>query len=707
MSDATKGFYCRALALLLSFILLFVFLPIHAVAEELQEIITEETPTAQGRAALVWGDDVRVRSLPGTNSSPLLHNGREIRLFKSHGHTVTVKGDEVPSQDSNPTPWFAVSFQWEGVSYEGYLRSDLLRFVPEHIEVPEPEPNLNFEEQLACFPESYHASLKALHELHPSWNFEAFETNLDWETVLQEENKFGKSLTNSNYVSYYSTVHSYDWETDTHYPLEAGVWYQAAPSLVAYYMDPRNFLTDMEIFQFEKLTFNSATQTEETIALMLTGSFMDGATTVDLQGNTVSYAKVFLDAAYANNVSAFHLVARCIQEVGWQGQSYCKGTFPGYENYYNFFNIGSTTSLGPTGGMMYAKDQGWDTPYKAIVGGGAFIGNSYIAVGQDTPYFQKFSVVDPAYYYWHQYMTNIAAASGEGKIQRGEYVEMDFLENSFTFRIPVYKNMPTSPARIPAATGSANNYLRSLSVEGYSLTPSFDFYDCLQNGTSVYTLIITGNVPFVNVSAVAASSTAQITGHVGQVNLAAGENLLTITVCAASGDVKQYTLRIILNGEGSGSGPEGGGETPPPTPQPIPSGWDPQVVIKGSRISKITPGTTTDQLIASLGLYGNAAATVTDAGGNGFSGALRTGCRLHYYDGTNTTVFVIVLYGDCNGDSAIDAIDLLATRRYLLGVTGLSEEYLEAADTNHDGSVDAIDLLLVRRYLLNLSSIEQ
>ncbi|MBR7164995.1 MAG: dockerin type I repeat-containing protein, partial [Clostridia bacterium] len=145
----------------------------------------------------------------------------------------------------------------------------------------------------------------------------------------------------------------------------------------------------------------------------------------------------------------------------------------------------------------------------------------------------------------------------------------------------------------------------------------------------------------------------------------------------------------------------------PPASQPIPSGWNPRVTIKGSRISGIQPGTTVDQLISSLGLFGNAAATATGADGSAVSGALRTGCRLHYYDGSRTTVFIIVLYGDCNGDSAIDAIDLLATRRCLLGLTSLTDEYLEAADTNHDGTVDAIDLLLVRRYLLNLSSIEQ
>jgi len=687
----------RITAFLLSLVLLFVYLPLSVLAEE------------GDREGVMIADAVRVRKGPGINHDALKHNGVVINLY--HGHKLTVHGDAVESSDGDPLPWYSVTFNFDGTEYSGYIRSDFVQVIDPSDPTVKPEPappNLSFDEQLALFPESYHASLKALHELHPSWNFEVFDTGLDWNVVLQNENVYGRSMTNSKYVSYYSTVHSYDWETDTHSPLEAGVWYQASPALVAYHMDPRNFLTDTEVFQFEKLTYSAASQTEEAIASMLKGSFMADQTTPGPDGEPITYAKAFLLAAQAAKVSAFHLVTRCIQEVGWQGQSYCKGTYPGYEGYYNFFNIGAHN--GAEAGMVYAKNEGWDSAYKAIYYGAFFIVNGYIAAGQDTPYFQKFSVVDPDKYYWHQYMTNIAAASSEGKLQRAEYVELGLIDSALTFRIPVYKNMPASPAPIPAATGSSNNYLRSLSIEGQSLTPSFDFYDTLNNGTDTYTLIISGNLTHVTVNAVPASASAHLSGHVGQVPIATGENVLTITVTAASGAVKNYTIRIILNVEGSPEGPgDGGGEgQKPPEPQPIPSGWDPKVTIRGTRISGVKQGTSVNEFIASLGLFGRAAASVTAPDGSGVSGgAIRTGYRLNYFDGSHTTVFIIVIYGDPNGDSAIDAIDLLMVRRYLLGLTSLSNEYLEAADANHDGTVDAIDLLLIRRYLLNLSSIEQ
>ena len=37
------------------------------------------------------------------------------------------------------------------------------------------------------FPESYKNSLRQLHAKHPQWRFEAQQTGLDWNTVIQNE----------------------------------------------------------------------------------------------------------------------------------------------------------------------------------------------------------------------------------------------------------------------------------------------------------------------------------------------------------------------------------------------------------------------------------------------------------------------------------------------------------------------------------------
>lgn len=45
----------------------------------------------------------------------------------------------------------------------------------------------SFEQTLKSFPESYRPYIQALHDKHPNWTFEAFNTGLDWNEVLKNE----------------------------------------------------------------------------------------------------------------------------------------------------------------------------------------------------------------------------------------------------------------------------------------------------------------------------------------------------------------------------------------------------------------------------------------------------------------------------------------------------------------------------------------
>ncbi len=690
MNCAKPRLFHRFAALMLSLFLLVSSLCVPAFAE------------GEAKAGFVTGDYVNVRNAPGTY-------GTQVITQVHYNQPITILGQE---SDRDGDIWYRVSFTQNGTNYEGFIYSEWVAF--ETTPSVPVEPNPDFDSQLASFPESYQAALRSLHEQHPSWNFIAYNTGLDWNHIQSLENRLGWSYINDGIISHYSTAPgSYDWETDTYFVKEGSNWYQAHPDMVAYYMDPRNFLNQGDLFQFELLAYSPSTQTEENIAAMLRGSFMEGKTTANYDGIEVSYARAFLDAANASGVSAFHLVTRCIQEVGWGGSETVHGNFGGELNgYYNFFNIGANG--GAYDGMVYAKNHGWDTPYKAIMAGGEFISSGYIARGQNTPYFQKYNVVDQNNPATHQYMTNIAAALSEGRIQRGEYVEMGFFESAFTFYIPVYQNMPANPCAAPAPAGSPNNYLKNLWVDGYSLSPTFDFYDCLNNGRTNYDIIIEGNVSSIRVNAVAVSASASITGNIGNVSLATGENRLTITCTAANGASRNYTIRVIVKGEGTPENPPSGGEipdpnppSPPSPPAPIPSGWNHSYRVNGSNLSGLSLGMNSDAFLSSLGTYGNAYAYLTDESGNPFSGVMRTGLVLNYYDGAYTSQYRIVLFGDVNGDTVVDAIDLLLVRKNILGLQSLGNANQSSADVNRDGAVDAIDLLLVRKHILGLTYISQ
>lgn len=678
----------RALSLILSVFLVLTSVSLVSFAEEAV------------RSGVVTGDNVNVRSGAGT-----AHGTIGIQL--SRGHAVTILGE---ANDSSGALWYQIRFTFGGTEHTGFMHSNYIRVTSVPTPSTPPAENTDFETQLAAFPEDYKAAIIALHEAHPSWNFIAYDTDLDWNTVQNLENRLGWSYINDGVISHYSTAAgSYDWESDKYFVREGSNWYQAHPAMVAYFMDPRNFLNDTDIFQFELLAFSPASQTEEAVTQMLAGTFMEGKTTVNAAGEEVSYARAFLDAANTAGVSAFHLVARCIQEIGWEGNPCAFGTYSGYEGYYNFFNIGAYT--GAKDGMIHAKSKGWDTPYKAILAGGEFIGSNYIARGQNTPYYQKYNVVEKNNVAAHQYMTNVAAARSEGRIQRNKYADLKMLETAFTFSIPVFKNMPATPCSAPAPAGSPNNYLKSLEIEGYPLTPTFDFYDCLNNGRTSYSIIIQGDVPSVKVSAVPVSASATLSGHLGVIPIQTGENMITVSCTAANGATRNFTVNILLEGAGSAEGPPAyvppTPDTPPTPPDGTSSGWNPPYTIQGTALSGIAPGTDSTAFLNSLGLYGNASAGITDENGVAITGAMRTGLVLNYFDGATTHQYRIVIYGDVNGDSVIDAIDLLLVRKNLLGLVSLSDASFRSCDVNHDGAVDAIDLLLVRKSLLGLTSIQQ
>lgn len=301
---------------------------------------------------------------------------------------------------------------------------------------------------IAQFPESYQAALTALKNKHPQWIFVPMNTGLDWSTVITEELKGGKSLVHKSFPD-----HTKDGAYDD------GNWFYATRGILEYYMDPRNGLTEDRVFQFELLTYNETYHTEVAVERFLQNTFMRSPGKAP--GTVMTFAHIFwaVGAEEGREVSPFHLAARVYQEQGQGTSGLISGTYPGYEGYYNYFNVGasgtSTTEV-IVNGLKYAKSKGWNNAYFSILGGADVISANYIKKGQDTLYLQKYNVNPKASnpLYTHQYMQNISAPTSEGSSIKRLYASADSLNNSFVFKIPVFKNMPGTACPYPSATST-------------------------------------------------------------------------------------------------------------------------------------------------------------------------------------------------------------------------------------------------------------
>ena len=85
------------------------------------------------------------------------------------------------------------------------------------------------------------------------------KTKNNWKDTLKNQNVAGRSTyqsTSSSSQGYLSTEEGfYDWYTDKFKAQDASTWFQANSETIAYYLDPRNFLTEDGIFMFEDLNY--------------------------------------------------------------------------------------------------------------------------------------------------------------------------------------------------------------------------------------------------------------------------------------------------------------------------------------------------------------------------------------------------------------------------------------------------------------------
>jgi len=530
-----------------------------------------------------------VKDKPGYSASSVKTDaGKPVLL--NNGKEVEVIGEE----QANSIIWKHISFTANGVAYQGYVNSKyVILDEAEDSEGSSTENGgtenggtenggtesgsnenekdaLDFEAKLMMegFPESYKPYLRELHEKYPNWEFKSYHTGLDWTTALDNEDIVGKNLIPNNKETQWKSHEkgAYNWKTDSYIVYDGSYWVTVSRDGLAYYMDPRNWLVEDYVFQFEILTYEPSFQTLAGVENILKNTAMSNASYTYLDENgieqSITYGQTFIKAAEYSGVSPYHLAARAKQEVvnGLTTMSNSvSGTVSGLEGLYNFYNIGAFHSTVAGGnianGLKFARDGStnaelndlclipWTSPYRSIVGGGYYLGRNYIVGrGQNNIYLQKFNMT-PTSTYGHQYMANVEAPWAEGKKMLQAYGE-DAYDLPIVFSIPVYLNMPEEACAAPEYQANPNNWLKELKVTDIdgnkiSLTPSFD-----GSKEQEYSVIVGADCGFISLTGTAVSKKATIAGE-GYQPVETGMNRFILYVTAENGDIREYAINVI------------------------------------------------------------------------------------------------------------------------------------------------------------------
>ena len=527
------------------------------------------------------------------------------------------------------------------------------------------------------FPDEYIPFLTYLHTKYPNWIFKAGKTNLN----------FSNSVSSEQGLNYMQTTND-NYRTSTK-PAEGSSWFKVNSSVIAFYMDPRNWLTEERIFMFEKLDYEESL--EEVYPTLVKSIFGNNALGAD------EYTIPMFNAGKTLKISPVHIASRIRLEVGANGSDSTNGkefTWKGkkYSGYYNFFNIGAyevtidgvkysaiTRGLAYAAKLISRDGNVWNNIETAITEGSSFLANGYITKGQGTLYYQKFNVGPNSKFskYTHQYMTNIQAPATEGNQTYNSYKKSKVLDQTFIFEIPVYNNMPEYTS-LPKS-GDTNNDLSKLIVDNYQLSPEFD-EDILE-----YEVFVPLELDKVNVSAIASSSKATVDGT-GEYELKENETDITITVTSEVNEEKKYIITIKKID--------------------IKLSVDDIVSNSGfnkidNLITKLNNGTLVSVIKSTLISEGASKVIITNTEGTEIKDneKIATNYKLEITNGDETKSYILSVKGDTSGDGEISILDLLQVQKHIKGAKKLTDASLFAGDTSGDKEVTILDLLQIQKHI--------
>jgi len=565
---------------------------------------------------------------------------------------------------------------------------------------------------IESFPEQYQTVLKQIQELHPNWTFEAYYTGLPWDTLVLNETTHGRNrVIKSSELSWRCACGNV-----------ASGYACASEGIVKYYLDPRNFLNEVNIFQFLEISYNEKIHNIDGVKSAVKGTFLDSNVTytvieekevpveevpevtegeeqqesTDLQNtitenveveNTVvtnaeetaestqeevktelkeveveytkHYAEIILEAAKQSNMSPYSIVTKIIQEVGTKGSSSVSGTYEGYTGYYNFYNLGAyDTGDAIANGLRYARDKGWSNQYKAIIEGAKEIANSYTNAGQNTAYFYKWDVVG----------TKILES---GKTQT--------ISGSSMFWHQYMTNVqdPTSQSKSLYNTYAKNNVLDK---ELNFIIPIYE--NMPASSVSMPSELTTADGDLYYVNCTDGLAVREIPTTSGKKLASLSKNTIVAMLqreCAEANGYKWDKVKLSNGLTGY-----------------VASKY---LTLKEASIKqeyKIEENETNNIIVMTLGV------TIEKIENGTAIGEIKTGAKMTI----NGKEYTAVVLGDTNGDGKVNSTDALDILKHSAGLSELTDINLKAADINGNGKVNSSVALEILKHSAGLGKID-
>lgn len=583
---------------------------------------------------------------------------------------------------------------------------------------------------ISNFPKEYQSALKKIKDEHPDWNFEAYYTGLPWSTVLLNE-------TSSHGRNRVIKTADASWRCSC--GNVASGYACASEGIIGYYLDARNFLNEINIFQFLEISYNSKIHNLSGVKSAVKGTFLDNTITYRKNGKsyTKSYAEIILEAAEESNMSPYSIVTKIIQEVGTNGSASVKGTYSGYKGYYNFYNLGAyDTGNAIVNALKYAKDKGWDNQYDAIIDGAKQISNSYTNAGQNTAYFYKWDVVgtkilksgssqtvSSSDMFWHQYMTNVQDPTSQSKTLYNTYAKNGILDKSLNFIIPIYEDMPSSvdmPSdfsddtedlyyvnctdglRVRSKASTSGSILTTLykNTKVQMITKKYTTANGivwdkikLSNGVTGYTADKYLTACKTNTDSDTVIGTAKTTENLKLRKSASTSGVLLTTI------PKNTQIDILQKDVSNSNGYNWYKVKYGSYKGYVASQY---LNVNNSNNNNNNNDNKSDEIklndeyakVDGSTLIVKPTSTIKNIA-NSASGTLKTGEKVK----VGSKSYTVAMLGDANGDGKVNSADLLKVVNHLNGNSTLTSTYKASADINEDGKINSADLLKIVNHL--------